>query len=753
MATDPTNSDIQPPPVQAETSGARSQLLEGLAPSDVDFIPSLVHSVRIALHLLGKGVSLSWLMSGLSLTDARRTMPAVAECLRSARRAGLQSHIVERSSVRLISPLTLPCILLLKDDRSCVVTHISGETVKAIFPEDSSAEQSASPAARTLLLSQLDEDYTGYAIFVNLEVAPDVRVNKLAARKEKRWFWDVFAYYLPIYKHVAFASVLINTLGVASSLFAMNVYDRVVPNNALDTLWVLTIGVALAYLFDLLLRNLRAYFVDVAGRNADVVLSSKLVNKLLTMRMSVKPESTGALISNIKEFESLREFFSSSSLLVLVDLPFLLLFLGIIAFIAGPMVMLPLLAVPLMLISGMVIQRMAKREAERSYSQSMQKGALLSEMVNGLETIKSCSAESHMQNLWERVVDESAEAASLSKRYSTLATTVSSVISQLVTVGMIVWGVHRIGTGDLTMGGLIGSNILVGRAMAPLMQISSMLSRLQHSRLTLNVLNTLMDLPSENDQDQAYVDFGQLQAAFTLENVTFSYPNSTVPALDQINLHIQTGERVGVIGRMGSGKSTLGKMLMGFYQPSEGTVKFGGVDIRQLDSADLRGRMGVLPQDVVLFHETVRNNISLGQPAVSDRLIMRAAYLSGSLDFIQKHPAGFGAKVGERGMNLSGGQRQSIALARAFLLDPDVLVLDEPTSNMDNATELSIKQRLAKVIAGKTLILITHRLSLIDLVDRLVVIDGGRVIADGPRESVLAQLSKNNADKPRGDYA
>ena len=734
----PSPTEAVPSP---EITPQRAAGLEGLAPADVDFAPPLVHATRIALHLLGKGVSIDWLMAGMGTSGENRTTPSVAECLRAAGRAGLKSHVAERENIQSISPLTLPCILLLKNDRSCVVTRIQGEMVEAIFPEDCIRGESDYPTPRKLLAQQLNEDYTGYCIFVHLEEQPDTRISPLTPTKERRWFWDVFTHYLPIYKHVALASVLINFLGIASSLFAMNVYDRVVPNSAFDTLWVLAAGVCLAYFFDWLLRNLRGYFVDVAGRNADVVLSSKLVRKILTMRMSVRPESTGALISNIKEFEALREFFSSSSLLVLVDLPFLLLFLWLISFIAGPMVLVPLVAVPLMIISGLIIQRVARREAERSYAQTMQKGALLNEIVNGLETVKSCSAEAHMLRKWELVVDDSAEASSSSRRYATLSTTVSSGISQMVTVAMIVWGVYRISTGELTMGGLIASNILVGRAMAPLMQIASMLNRMQHSRLTMQVLDKLMELPSENDEGLAHVDFGHIQPAYTLEGVTFFYPGSTVAGLKEVSLHIAPGERVAIIGRMGTGKSTLGKLLMGFYAPSEGAVRFGGVDLRQIDPSDLRSRLGVLPQDVVLFHDTIRNNIALGMPSVSDKLIMRAAYLSGALEFIQSNPAGFGGRVGERGMNLSGGQRQSIALARALLLDPDVLVLDEPTSNMDNATESVIKQRLGKVLTGKTLILITHRLSLLDLVDRLIVVEGGKIMADGPKQDVLRLLS------------
>ena len=546
---------------------------------------------------------------------------------------------------------------------------------------------------------------------------------------------------------MAFASVVINLIGVISPLFVMNVYDRVIPNNAVDTLWVLAIGILIAYLFDFLLRNLRSYFVDVAGRNADVVLSSRLVQKVLTMRLDAKPESTGALVNNLREFESLREFFSSSTLLAFIDLPFLVVALLLLGYIGGPLVILPLCAIPVLIITGIVLQEAGKRTAEQGYKQNMQKNALLVELVNGLETLKACMAESRMLHLWEQVVGVSAKAGSVAKKYNNLAITISTLVTQAVSVGMVIWGVYRIADGTMTMGGLIGSNILVGRAMAPLMQIASLLTRLQNSRMSLQALDLLMQLPSEGQNDNEYVEFGKLDASFSFEDLAFAYPGAERLALTDISVFIKPGEKVGVVGRMGSGKSTLGKMLIGLYQPRDGAVKFGGVDIRQLAEADLRGRVGFLPQDVVLFYGTIRDNIALGDPTINDQMILRASTLAGVTEFIRSNPAGFGAQVGERGMSLSGGQRQAVALARALVRDPDILILDEPTSNMDNASEQRIKNRLKAVMGNKTLVLITHRLSMLELVDRLIVMEGGRIIADGPKNEVLRRLREQPAPR------
>ena len=394
-----------------------------------------------------------------------------------------------------------------------------------------------------------------------------------------------------------------------------------------------------------------------------------------------------------------------------------------------------------------MLQEAGKRTAEQGYKQNMQKNALLVELVNGLETLKACMAESRMLHLWEQVVGVSAKAGSVAKKYNNLAITISTLVTQAVSVGMVIWGVYRIADGTMTMGGLIGSNILVGRAMAPLMQIASLLTRLQNSRMSLQALDLLMQLPSEGQNDNEYVEFGKLDASFSFEDLAFAYPGAERLALTDISVFIKPGEKVGVVGRMGSGKSTLGKMLIGLYQPRDGAVKFGGVDLRQLAEADLRGRVGFLPQDVVLFYGTIRDNIALGDPTINDQMILRASTLAGVTEFIRSNPAGFGAQVGERGMSLSGGQRQAVALARALVRDPDILILDEPTSNMDNASEQMIKNRLKAVMGNKTLVLITHRLSMLELVDRLIVMEGGRIIADGPKNEVLRRLREQPAPR------
>lgn len=707
-----------------------------LSPSEVDFMPPLLRSLSLLLRLRGQHVSPQFLLAGLSGADK----VSAGACLRAAERAGLRGKVMYRPRLEDISPLTLPCILLLQGNSSCVLTALHGDEAQVIMPE-------LGDDVRSIPRARLEAQYSGYAIFGALESRADARTDPVHLKAGKRWFWDVLAFYMPIYRHVALASVVVNSIAVVSSLFVMNVYDRVIPNNAYETLWVLAVGVLIAYLFDFILRSLRSHFVDVAGRNADVVLSSKLVSKVLSMRMDARPESTGALVNNLREFESLREFFSSSTLLACIDIPFLLLFFVLLAFIGGPLVLLPLAAMPVLLGAGVYLQMLARKSAEKSYRTTMQKNALLVEMVNGLETVKGCMAESRMQRLWEAVAGISAQSSNEARKYSTRAVTFATLITQLVTVGMVVWGVYRIGAGDMSMGGLIGCNILVGRIMAPLLQLASLLTRLQNSRISLKALDTLMQLPSENQDASACMDFGMLSSEFVLENVHFSYPGSQVAALDGVNLRIRPGEKVGIIGKMGSGKSSLGKLLLGLYQPVEGAVLFGGVDIRQLATADLRSRVGFLPQEVTLFYGTVRDNIALGDPTINDHLILRASAIAGVADFVRHHPSGYGAQVGEQGRNLSGGQRQAVGLARALVRDPDVLILDEPTSNMDVDSERLVQRRLATILDDKTLILITHRLSMLRIVNRLIVMDKGKIIMDGPRDRVLRALQESSSAK------
>ena len=704
-----------------------------VSPAAIDFEDSLVVCLSLLAGLLQRPISTEALKAGLPHAEERFT-PELA--VRAAERAGISSAIMMRPKLRKISPVTLPCILLLKGSNSCILLDIKGKNdAEIIVPEGGGTKKVVS-------LDTLQEQYTGYAIFARPEFRFDERAPEIRLKEPREWFWGTLAQFWPIYSHVLLASILINCFAIASPLFIMNVYDRVVPNNAVETLWVLALGVVTVFAFEFLLRNLRTYFVDVAGKNADVIIASRLLEHLMATRLDAKPPSTGAMANNLREFEALREFFTSGTVVALVDLPFIFLFVGVIYIITGPLAFVALVAVPLVIIFGFLLQFPLRRVIERTQRESNQKHALLVETIDGLETIKASAAEGRVQRAWERFVGLTAESSGKARFLSGLATTFAQVSIQMSTVAVVVAGVYLIAEGEITMGALIAATILTGRALAPLGAIAGMLTRLQQSRVALKSLDDLMKKPVERAEGKTFLHRPRLSGEIEYKNVKFSYPGQETIAIDGVSFKVNPGERVGILGRIGSGKSTIARMTVGLYDPAEGSVLMDGTDIRQIDPADLRRNVAYVAQDNYLFFGSVKENISFGAPHVDDETIIRAASLAGVTDFLRLHPHGFDLQVGERGMGLSGGQRQAVAIARAMLLDPQIILLDEPTSHMDNSTEAAFKTRLEQILPGKTLILVTHRSSLLSMVDRLVILDNGRIAADGPKEDVLRALKE-----------
>jgi len=696
----------------------------------------LLVALAILLRLRDSAIPIQRLAAGL---PGGFTTPTAQDCLNAARATGAEPRLLHKPKLMDIPAPTLPCVLLLQEDSSgqtqaCVMLETDAASGKAvaIFPE-------SDPDSTEIPLDELEQRYAGYAVFLPLTPRRDARTQNLHLTKPESWFWGVLREYMPIYRDVALASFVVNLLTLASPLFIMNVYDRVVPNNAIPTMWVLALGLLAAHLMDFLLRNLRGYFVDVAGRNADVIIGSRLMERVLHMRLDNKPESTGALVNNLREFDQIRDFFGSTTLLALFDLPFLFLFVLLVAYIGGPIVILPLVALPLMLLLVWLLHFPFQRSMERQFKQNMQKNSLLVEIITGLETIKSSLAQGRMKKLWEDVVDIGSRESARSRRLASLANTGTLFITYLINAGVIVWGVYLIIEGQLTQGGLIACVILVSRSLGPLMQLASMITQMQRSRVALKALHLIMQIPVEQSETQV-AQSGELTPDLSLEQVRFTYPGSPRPALDTINLRIRLGERVGVVGATGSGKSTLARLLVGLYQPQEGGILFGGVDIRQLDQAELRDRIAYLPQENILFYGSVRENIALGNPWLNMRQLTQAAELAGVADFVKKHPLGYDMPVGERGSGLSGGQRQAVALARTLARDPEIFVLDEPSSNLDMESENRLMLRLQTHMRDKTLIVMTHRPSLLALVDRVVVLRDGAVAADGPRDAVLRAL-------------
>ncbi len=679
------------------------------------------------------------LIAGLPLVDNKLTPELF---LRAAERAGMSGQIVKRE-LGDVSQLVLPAVLLLRHKQACILVEVNDEERKAkvVQPETGQGE-------KWMSMDDLDKEYTGYAIFTRPTYRFDHRTDENLTLKPQSWFWGVITNTWPLYIEVLLASFFINIFAIASSLFVMNVYDRVVPNGAIDTLWVLSLGVLTVFTFDFVMKMLRGYFIDIAGKKTDVILSANIFEQMMGVKMAARPESVGNFANNLQQFESFRDFFTSTTISTLVDLPFVIFFLIIIGYVGGLVVVVPIVCIPIVIIVGLMIQGPLNRVVKESYRYSGQKHAMLIEALTGVETIKAVSAESPLQRKWEHVVGMAAKLGTKVRGLSLTAINFSVFMQQIAGVLVVVLGVHIITEGNMTMGALIACTILTGRALAPLSQVAGLLTRYHQSLAALNSLDNVMKMPTDRLRGKTPLHHPVLRGDLEFKNVSFLYPKQAVPALNNISFKVNAGEKIGIIGRIGSGKTTIEKLILGLYQSTEGTLLVDGIEISQLDPANLRKNIGYVPQDIMLFYGTVKDNIVLGAPYVDDTEVLRAAKIAGVTDFVSKHPQGFDMPVGERGEKLSGGQRQAITVARALISDPPILVLDEPTNMMDNRTEEQFKAHLQEYAAHKTLILVTHKGSLLSMVDRIILMDGGKIIADGPRDLVLKALAEGKLHAP-----
>lgn len=676
----------------------------------------------------------------LSHTALKAGLPVVADCLtvelfpRAADRAGFSSRLLKRPLAKM-SGYELPAILLLNDNRACILANIDkgNQTAKIILPESGFGES-------IIPWQELEATYTGYTFFVRPKYREDKQIDQLKVQSGKHWFWSPLFSSWRILRDVLVASFFINLFGLAGPFFTMNVYDRVIPNLAFDTLWVLAIGIGIIYGFNLLMKGLRGYFIDEVGKKFNLRISSILLEKVLGLRMEVRPKSVGAFTRNLQEFDAIREFITSFSITALIDLPFMVLGLLAIWYLGGPIVLVHLTALFLMAFYAFLIQAPLKTAVEKSFQAGAQKNAILVEGLSGIETIKMMGAESQFQRAWEEAVSYIAIWGNRSRLYSSSVGYFTDFIMNLSTVAVLIAGVYRLAGGNLSQGGIIALVILSRQAIAPMSQVVNLAARYHRAKAALGALNSIMGLPVERPAEQSFLHRSQCLGGISLVNVDFQYPQQTGLALKDINIEIAPGEKVALIGPIGSGKTTLGKLLLGLYQPTKGMVCLDNTDIRQIDPAELRRFIGYVPQDVTLFRGTIRDNIIFGSPEVDADRILWAAELAGVMSFVGKHAKGFDLEIGEQGRGLSGGQRQSVAIARALLHDPPILVFDEPSSSMDNRTETQLKAKLAEYLVNKTLVLVTHRGSLLSLVDRIILIDSGAVVADGPRDQVMTAM-------------
>jgi len=551
-----------------------------------------------------------------------------------------------------------------------------------------------------------------------------------------------------IYFKVGLAALMINFFALVSALFTMTVYDRVVPNNATDSLIGLTIGLALILIFDFVLKMLRAYFVDVAGARIDRDIGKAIFDKILNLRLDLDKRSTGGLAGLVREIETLRDFFASATITALVDIPFIFVTMFVIALIGGWLVLVPVFIIPLVIGTALATQPIMRRLSAENLGQAMGKQAVLVEPIGGLETVKSANAGGLLSNRWDTAVRDHAGTSLRQRLISTISINMAQTAQTMAHTCMVIFGVFAIADQRLTMGGLIACSILSGRVVAPLGTIAHLLTRINAARTAYTQINHMMEQPPEGPSG-AGLDLKNLDGSIEFRDVDFRYPGAPELALTNVNFFIKAGEHVALIGPIGSGKSTIAKLLIGLYPPTSGLVLVDGSDIRQLSPKSLRKKTGALFQDNVLLTGTIRENILLGREDADDEEMLRASKVSLAHDFISRMPNGYDLVLQDRGEGLSGGQRQSIAMARALVGRPSIIILDEPTSSVDTDTEARLIENLRNEFKGRTMILITHRPSLLNLVDRIILLSRGRVAMDGTPENITNQVRQAAATRAR----
>jgi ATP-binding cassette subfamily C protein LapB len=678
------------------------------------------------------------LTAGLPLRHGKMT-PALFK--RAAERANL-TVTNHKKPLNQIRTEILPVTLLLSNDEACKLARIDKKTNTAyvIYPEFGDSEVAVP-------LVDLAKQYAGYFITTKPKYIFDKRTPPVGAVRLKHWFWGTLAENKRIYRDVMLAAFLVNIFALAMPLFTMNVYDRVVPNRSIETLWVMAIGVSIIVVGDLILRSMRGYFLDWASARIDIKLSSRIMQQVLGLRMEQKPNSVGSFASNLRSFESVRDFITSATVTTMIDIPFGLIFVLVIAWISAPMVIPVILGAILMLIYAFSVQTKMHALSESMYRAGALRNATLIESLVGLETVKALGIEGNMQRKWEHSASFLTEVGSKLRLLSQSINNGSNAIQQVTSVALVLLGVYLVIHGFLTMGGLIACTMLSSRALAPISQTAGLLTQYHTATTSLQSLDEVMNKPIERPLDSNFLSRSSFNGDIEFREVSFRYPGAEENALTKVSFKIKAGERVALLGRMGSGKSTIHKLILGLYQPTDGAVLIDGIDARQIDPAELRRAIGYVQQDTHLFYGTMRENIVMTFPHADDTTVLEAAHAGGIDEFINANPKGFDLQVGERGETLSGGQRQGVGIARALIAKPNILLLDEPTSAMDHSSEDNVKKRLISSSEGKTVVLITHRSTMFDLANRIIVVDTGRVVADGPKDQVIEALRSGKVAK------
>ena len=702
---------------------------------------SIIEHIALTTQLLGAPVSEAALSAEV-VRDKKLNVNfhSLKEVLRSH---GFENTLSKRD-LRDIPSLAVPVVLILHNEEAAVVTQIDGAGMNRVFHV-----RQADGLAQELTYEQLSALYLGFCWFIKPKMVADNRTDLPEYHLPKSWFWQVIWRFKGYYYQVILATFIINFLALVSSLYVMNVYDRVIPNQAYETLWVLSIGVTLAIVFEFIAKMIRGHLTDIAGKKADLIISSALFRRVLALRLADRPASAGSYANNLRDFESVREFMTSASLLALVDLPFLLLFILVISIVGGKLAFVPLTIIPIVVLVGFWVQRPLSRYINESMQEGSQRQGLAVEALEGIETLKTNNATSWAQQRWDEYTAKTSASAIKVKDTSNFMVNFATGMQQLNTVALVLVGTHLIHAENpadrITMGALIASVILSGRALSPLAQIAGLAIRFQQAKLALEGINNIVERPVERAPERKYVTLSQVQGNISFDKVSFKYDEESSPAVTSLSLNIRPGEKVGILGRIGSGKSTLLKLASGLYDAAGGNVMLDGVDMRQIDPNFLRSQVLLLSQSPRLFLGTLRENMDLARVDgySTDQELLQALRRFGLDKIIRQHPRGLDMPLGEDGLGLSGGQKQIIALARMTLRSPRVVLLDEPTTGLDQATERMALSAVGQWCQDKTLIVVTHRPQVLQIVNRIIVMDGGKIVMDGPRDLVLQKLMQN----------
>jgi len=654
---------------------------------------------------------------------------------RAAEHAGLKTKLIKRK-LNKISPLQLPLILILKDHKACVLDSFSEDKTQAkvvtLFENE---------IVETWYdFDKLDREYLGHAIMLKKGFDTTTSHNKTLDINQKHWFWSTVKLSSSLYRDVIFSSIIINIFVLASPLFTMSVYDRVIPNNATETLWFFAIGVVVVYVVDMFLKFIRTYLIEIAAKKSDIIMSSILFERVLDLQMSVRPNSVGAFASNLRDFDSIRSFLTNATLVAVIDLPFTVIFLFVIYYIGDTMVLIPLVTIALILIYAIIIKYPLQKSIQETHEVSARKNSILIETLNNIETLKSLGVGGNNQWAWEEASGEIAKKSLKTRILSSSIHTITGLFIQLNTVFIIIYGVYLIQDFSLTMGGLIATVILASRTVAPIGQAAAIISNYNDAKTSYETLNNIVSMPVERPTNKSFVERPEFMGKVEFKNVTFTYPNTELAVLKNVSFVINPGEHVAIVGRMGSGKSSILKLILKLYPPDSGVILIDDIDISQIDPADLRKHIGYTSQHIELFSGTLKENITYKASYVSDAQMLKAAKISEVDDFAKRHPRGYDMPIGENGVGLSGGQTQSVGIARAVLLNQPIMIFDEPTSAMDTLSEKKILSNLQKYVIHKTTICITQKFTLLKLVNRIIVMDNGTINMDGETQTVIKAL-------------